>query len=1134
MKKTNQGEKYASVFHPYPHKFLLIMKLTVILSCVLSFNVFASVYSQTTRFNIELREKSVKEVFKNIEGQSEFRFFYNSDFTALDNKVNVNASGATIEELLAVVLKNTDVSYKVMDNNFIVITPGKEQQIRITGRITDAKTGDPLPGVTVLAKGTTIGATSGIDGSYLVNVPVGATSLIFSFIGYQAQEVLIGERVIVNVDLEEEVTALDEVVVIGYGTKVKSSVTGSISTVNANEIKNLPATTVAEALEGRISGAFVTESSGKPGASSNIYLRGPISISGGNPLYIVDGVPVPDLDYSFNMEDIESINVLKDASAASIYGAKAAGGVILVTTKRGSNKKPQINVVGNYGIRNVIDLPVVFQRDEYIRAKQLAGYDVTSLFGPESGWISLPDTDWFDEWYNPGAEQNYTISVNGGGEASTYYISGNFNSIEGTLLNNFINRYTFRINSDHKILKNLKFTENFYVKTGVESTPVTPGNGFLTFRSIPMMPVYDPSNLEGGWGKTPTGFQGSNNVARTSSLHNRNKDYSANLSGGLEYTLLKDLNLKAFFGTTLAFIDSYAYQSPFNDGAFSMLQTFSKGMAKSQQYIATYTANYNHDFNGHQVTALVGYEARKSNSANVIYRNQDSFVPMPASSTQAMSLKNLSSDFMQTDVLDRMLSQFLRVEYAYRNKYLLTANIRRDGYGSKFGPENKFGIFPGMSMGWVISQEEFMNTIDIIDLLKLRAGYGVLGNAVGQDFAYTSYYESGNPYDWSQNGGFNKQVGISLASRLANPEIQWESVATTNFGFDLNLFKSRISINFDYYSRQTKKMLYNIPISPAAGVGSSVQANIGQMSNKGMELQIAHRNEIGDFAYNAGFNLGYNKNELISLDPTIDRLYISSGDIGTGESGQGFYGLVYPCRSEPGQPLGQFYGLQTAGIWASDAATGELRPTYSGYIPRAGDLIYVDQNADGVINALDMTTIGNPWPKFTYGISMGASWKGIELKAQFSGVLGNEIYNAFESWEYNFFSDYNTTSNIYKTSFFGSNELTSIPRTGTLSIPDRNKNWGAVSDYHVQSGSYMRLKNLQLGYNLPASVLKTVNLTEATLFISADNLLTITKYKGMDPAIPPQNGSILAQGLDFTSQRYPNSRLISMGISLTF
>lgn len=909
MKKTNQGEKYASVFHPYPHKFLLIMKLTVILSCVLSFNVFASVYSQTTRFNIELREKSVKEVFKNIEGQSEFRFFYNSDFTALDNKVNVNASGATIEELLAVVLKNTDVSYKVMDNNFIVITPGKEQQIRITGRITDAKTGDPLPGVTVLAKGTTIGATSGIDGSYLVNVPVGATSLIFSFIGYQAQEVLIGERVIVNVDLEEEVTALDEVVVIGYGTKVKSSVTGSISTVNANEIKNLPATTVAEALEGRISGAFVTESSGKPGASSNIYLRGPISISGGNPLYIVDGVPVPDLDYSFNMEDIESINVLKDASAASIYGAKAAGGVILVTTKRGSNKKPQINVVGNYGIRNVIDLPVVFQRDEYIRAKQLAGYDVTSLFGPESGWISLPDTDWFDEWYNPGAEQNYTISVNGGGEASTYYISGNFNSIEGTLLNNFINRYTFRINSDHKILKNLKFTENFYVKTGVESTPVTPGNGFLTFRSIPMMPVYDPSNLEGGWGKTPTGFQGSNNVARTSSLHNRNKDYSANLSGGLEYTLLKDLNLKAFFGTTLAFIDSYAYQSPFNDGAFSMLQTFSKGMAKSQQYIATYTANYNHDFNGHQVTALVGYEARKSNSANVIYRNQDSFVPMPASSTQAMSLKNLSSDFMQTDVLDRMLSQFLRVEYAYRNKYLLTANIRRDGYGSKFGPENKFGIFPGMSMGWVISQEEFMNTIDIIDLLKLRAGYGVLGNAVGQDFAYTSYYESGNPYDWSQNGGFNKQVGISLASRLANPEIQWESVATTNFGFDLNLFKSRISINFDYYSRQTKKMLYNIPISPAAGVGSSVQANIGQMSNKGMELQIAHRNEIGDFAYNAGFNLGYNKNELISLDPTIDRLYISSGDIGTGESGQGFYGLVYPCRSEPGQPLGQFYGL---------------------------------------------------------------------------------------------------------------------------------------------------------------------------------------------------------------------------------
>jgi hypothetical protein len=441
-----------------------------------------------------------------------------------------------------------------------------------------------------------------------------------------------------------------------------------------------------------------------------------------------------------------------------------------------------------------------------------------------------------------------------------------------------------------------------------------------------------------------------------------------------------------------------------------------------------------------------------------------------------------------------------------------------------------------MSVGWVASQENFMSRFPSINILKLRAGYGVLGNAVGQDFAYSKYYVSGDPYDFSVGDAVKKETGLSIVGKLPNPDIQWESVATADVGFDISFWKSKLNISFDYYSRQTKKMLYNVGIAPSAGVGSSVQANIGQMSNKGIEFSAEYRNKIGQIGYNIGVNGGVNKNKLISLNPNIDRLYITSGDVGTGESGQGFYGTIAPARSEPGQPLGQFYGLQTNGIYQADAVAGETRPTYSGFTPQSGDLIYVDQNKDGKITTADYTYIGNPWPKLTYGITLGATWKGLELRAQFTGVYGNQIYNAFESWEYNFFSDYNSTSKIYETSLFNGNGVTGVPRTATLTKPDNNKNWGVFSDYHVQSGSYLRLKNIQLGYSLPSVIVKKFQLGEAKIYMSADNLFTITKYKGMDPEIPaqPLYGGILAQGLDLTSQRYPNSRIISVGVSLKF
>lgn len=1117
-------------------KLILIMKLSLVLLIVGTLQITATVYSQNTKISFSMKDKTVKEVLDQIEKTTEFRFFYNQNFIDLNKYVTIEAQDNRVEEILNELFVSRDITYQVMENNLIIITPKSLiQQQRVTGTVTDSKTGDPLPGVTIQVKGTTVGALSEVNGTYIITVPQGSNTLIFSFIGYQSQEIAIEGRTVVDASLKEEVTFLEEVVVIGYGTKTKSSVTGSISTVGERELENIAVTNVAEALQGKVSGAFITSEGGRPGSGSNIYLRGPVSISGGSPLYVVDGVPMSNLSYGFNMVDIESISVLKDASAAAIYGATAAGGVILVTTKRGEKTKPQVSFDASYGVRNAIILPEIFRRDDYIKAKALAGYDVVDLFGPEGGWNSLPDTDWFGEWYQPGSEQNYTLSMKGGSETSSFYLSGNYNKILGNRLANWIERYTFRINSDHQITRRLKFSENIYFKSGTEDPPSIPEEGYQTLRSIPIMSVYDANNPNGGWGMTPKGFQGRNYSAAALSEYARNKDYSINMSGSLEYMIVKDLYIKGFMGATLGDLDAYVYQNPYSDGSWVKSETFSKANSKSNQFIGTYTLNYNKDFGGHSITGLLGYEWRSSYFSNLIYNNRDSYVTEPQSSNVALGIASLTSTFYQTDALDRILSQFARLEYDYKDKYLLTANIRRDGYGSKFGPENRYGVFPGISVGWVITKEDFMSEFTFINLLKVRAGYGVLGNAVGPNFAFTRYFEPGFNFDFSElPEAAKRETGLAVVSKLANPEIQWESVATANLGIDASFWSGRLAMSIDFYSRQTKQMLYDVPVALSAGVGATVQANIGQMSNTGLELQIEHQNNIGDFRYNVTFNGGFNKNELISLNPDLERLYISSGNIGAGESGGGFYGGASICRSEPGQPLGQFYGLQTNGIYATDAASGEIRPKYSGYTPGAGDLIYVDQNDDDVINASDMVYIGNPWPKFTFGLAIGGGWKNLDIRAQFSGTLGNDIYNGFDSYQYNFFSDYNSTSKIYETSFFGDNGLTSVPRSATLTTPDRNKNWGAVSDYHIQSGSYVRLKNLQISYTMPSAVLTRIHVSNMKVFFSADNLFVLTGYKGLDPEIPSQGGSILAQGIDFTSPRYPLSRVVSFGVNMTF
>lgn len=1021
----------------------------------------------------------------------------------------------------------------------------------VTGEVLDGQTNTGLPGVNVVVRGTGIGTSTDADGKFRINVPDGSNRLVFSYVGFITQEIDITGRSSVSVTMTPDGRSLQEVVVqTGYGQQRRSDLTGAIASVGNKELKNLPATDINTALQGRVPGAFVQQTSGEPGAVSNIIIRGPASINGNSaPLYVVDGVPQGNPGYTFNIQDVESIEVLKDASAAAIYGAQAGGGVVLITTKKGKSGQLKVGVSANYGVRNVFNLPELLTRDQYIPAKQAFGFDVVDLYGPQSGWRNLPDTDWLGATYRPGSEENYQVSLAGGNDKSQYYLSGNYNKINGTRIGNWLEKYSLRINSDHQISKRIKFIQTLQATHRNGSPNANANQGPLSFRNTPVMPIYDPTNPLGGWGKAPRGFQGGHDVQEAIARSRNSNGYEFYASGALDVKIVDGLTARALFGTRL-FTGAYKeYTPPFDNGTSqSRVDQFANSLDRNQNYVMTYTLNYAKSFGKHNVSALAGYEARRENYAFLRYANQNALVPFPQNSDLVNNVNLATVQYRAGDVDNRILSQFGRVEYNYNDKYLLTVNVRRDGYASKFGPNNKFGVFPGVSAGWKISDEEFMASLPVLSLLKLRAGYGSLGNATQDNFAFIGNYRAGYSYDF----GAGRQSGVTLASKVPNPDIRWESINSTNVGIDAGVFNNRLTVNLDYYYRLTNNMLYNIGLPPSAGLGGSVPANVGQLKNTGFEFNLDWRDKAGDVNYGVALNGAFNRNELLSLDPSLgSRAFLTNGSPQSDP-----YRDPTVSRSAPGQPLGQFYGYQVDGIYQANATATENRPKFGDYVPQAGDLIYRDVNGDGKITEDDKTYIGNPWPKVVLGLNLTAGWKGFDLTAFFSGVLGNKIYNSYESLEHLFFSDYNTTAKIFETSGFNrgangqpivaglpSNGVTSVPRAGVLDDLDKNGNWTLVSSYHVQNGSYVRMRNLQIGYTFPRTMLNKAKMSSLRVFVMGDNLFTITGYKGLNPDIAPQpldnnnpdnTRSPLQTGIDAATFRYPVSRLMSIGINAEF
>ena len=1108
------------------------MKLYLFILVITVMQATASVYSQTTRLNLKMENATISQVFDAIEKQSDFFFFYNKGQIDDQQKVTIDLKDSKIDEVLTTVFGKNAVNYEIIGKNIIVkpydLTDASAQQNvkKVTGKVTD-QSGAPIPGASIVVKGTTAGITSDFNGKYTLSVPADAKILVFSFVGMKSQEVTVGSKSEYNVVLSEETVGLEEVVAIGYGTVKRSDLTGSVSSVKSETLKDLPVKSLAEALQGKVAGVYVTKGTGEPGAAADIMIRGAGSINGMGPLYVVDGVSMG-TDANFNMSDVENIEILKDASSAAIYGIGAAGGVILVTTKKGkAGDKMHVNFDAYYGSRSAVNLPTLLDSKDYIKARKIMGVEYATWNN------STENTNWMSEMYKPATEQKYDLSLSGGNEKSTYFISAGYLKEEGIRRDNWFERYSLRMNSDHKLSDNLTIGQVLYINK-TKNRP-TGGSG-LPYRSIPLMGVYDASRV-GGWAGVPDGFQGSNYVGDAENHIYNNNGWGMEGNFFADWKIIKGLNLRATAGGYMGGIDNSQFNLLYDYGILKNdIRKLEKNITRDESMTGDLVLTYNRTFGKHEIKAMAGWEVKKGTSSGVDASTEGFpvyYEPSFSTSTQSSTSRYATGDYGKWS----QLSQFGRLNYNYAGKYLLQGTVRRDGT-NQFVGNNRYGIFPSVSGAWKVSEESFLkDKINWLSNLKVRAGWGVLGHAAGGDYVYQTAYKT---YNVTSYDGINASTGWGNA-RFANADLRWEKVTTKNLGFDFGFLKNKLTLTVDVYDKQTTDMIYNVALPVSAGIGNyngdpySAVVNIGEISNKGFEFVADWNDKIGDFSYSVGANASFNKNKVLKVD--------DKGSIFYNGGATWLNGSIN--RTESGFAMGQFYGYIADGVYKTDAQAA-AGPQQAGNVSKAGDLIYRDLNGldangkltgkpDGKIDDADKTQIGNPWPKCYYGINISAAYKGFDLKAFFSGQSGVDLFNATKGIKQSFYADWNTTSEIFNTSNFGNAKITNLPSvyqtstTGEI-LRDPNGNYKNVSSYFVENGSYLKLKDLQIGYTLPEKVSNRIGLSTTRIYIAGSNLFTITKYTGLDPEL---GGGVNGRGVE-TDGLYPQTRFISLGVNLKF
>lgn len=1134
MKKNSTQATFAL---PIPiRKFLLMLKFTCLL--LMAFlEVSASGFSQN-RVSISVRNAGVGKILHYLEKRSDYVFYYNNEELEKLPAIDLALEDVTVSQLLDSLSRRLHINYSVLKDNLVIVRKGADQlqAKKISGKVVNAH-GDPLPGITLQIKGTSRGVVTGPDGTFSIEVPDNAT-LVLSGIGYLKKEVAVHDQTSLSIILDEDVAGLNEVVVVGYGVQKKSDLTGSIVSVKADEIKNLPVRSVAEALQGRAAGMMVSKENGKPGSAAQIIIRGVGSINGLNPLFVVDGVPRSN-STSFNPKDVESIEIIKDASAAAIYGAQAAGGVVLITTKRGMfDQQTNFNFSANRGVRQISKSYKMLETPDYIRARRGMKQDYALWNNP-----ALPNTNWFDELFQNGTEQTYQLSVSGGSSKTRYYVSAGYEREDGIQKDNFWERYSLRVNADYKPNKRFTFGHQLYMAKVSEN----PATRDVPWRTLPYMAVY---NEDGSFARVPSEveFSGGNEVASLAYIHRKS---STLLLDGVLYADWKITNDLVFRATAGGGFSANYYDSftESNDLArTSYPESYSKSSGYNESYTLTTLLTYSKTFaQKHDLKVMAGYEVRRSLGSG-LSATATSFPVQIAESFSLSTNPNKTADGSLS--YGRFLSQFGRLNYSYDNKYLLTANIRRDG-STKFSPSHRWGVFPSLSAGWKVNEEPFFKNLPqkVITLLKPRISWGILGNDAAIDnFAYQSSYQQVGQHSFDEQsivGGFN-------SIKVVNKNIKWEEVHSINFGLDVNMFQDKLSLSAEYYDRQTRDMLYNLPTPLSSGIASyysttsTMPVNIGKISNKGWELSASYRDRLGDLTYAISANVAQNKNKVLDLG--LPSAYIYSGSLM-------FMSGNSPFKTVNGQPIGQIYGLVAEGLISdqreidqlNDLATQKAlaagtikdgeRAWYNHQYTGAGDLKYKDLNGDGKITDDDRTFIGNPWPKLQYGFNLDLGWKGFDLSALITGITGRDVINGVKIFEQSFKQDFQTTKDIFHASFFLDNGLTNQPRVGLADpanpdkyIQDPSKNYSWYSSYYVEDGSYLKIKNISLGYTLPQQLTNRAGINRLRIYVSGQNLFTFTKFTGLDPEFA---NDVKNHGL-YSIESYPQTKLFSAGIDVSF
>lgn len=995
------------------------------------------------------------------------------------------------------------------------------QSQSVSGKVSDEK-GEGLPGVGVVVKGTTVGTTTDVEGKFTLALPENAAVLVLSSVGMKSMEVEIGSKTTFEITMLSDERALDEVVVVGYGTVKKSDITGAVASVKAEQITKIATVNPLQGIQGRVPGVNIVSQSGEPGAAVRVRIRGVGTINNSDPLYVVDGFQTGDISF-LAPGDIASMEILKDASATAIYGSRGANGVILISTKRGKSGAPKISFDAYAGVQKAWNKVDVLNASQYATLR-LESYANDGTVLPQDGALfqtlnrfaqsSDPGTNWQDEVMQTGIMQNYSLNVMGGTEKHRYSLTGTYFDQQGIVKNSPVKKLFLRFNNDFYVTKWLDAgISAAYANTDKTQYFGDQYGGVLTsaLSVSPLAKAWDPAT--NFWGRRPVAEGGAYNPARIVDEYKNNKAYQTLVNSNffLDAKIAKGLSFRTQFGVNWLTTHDKRYLPQYylaNDDQ-RQHSSLREGRGEQLGWVWTNYLTYTKEIGKHSFTAMAGFENQRTTFSDM----RMTVLDVPNDKSQWYLSATKSTDYLlETAQSDESLqSYFGRVNYNFDERLLLTATLRRDG-SSRFLPDNRWGTFPSFALGYNLAEETFIKSISAISQLKLRAGWGQVGNQnSAANYGYVTTVSGNNMYVFGDTPvqGFAPTVA-------SNPDLKWETTTSSNFGIDAGFFSNRLSLTADYFIKNTSDMIVRVPIPVFAGVGPPY-VNAGSMKNKGIELALNYRSSIKDFTYDIGINATKIINQVT--------------DLGGGEpiAGGDVTGLGQTTRTEVGHEIAVYYGLRTDGIFRTQADLDSYTREGVAIQPNAkvGDVKFVDLNNDGVIDNKDRTYLGSATPSLSFGFNANLGYKGFDLSFFLQGVTGVELVNGLGHWMNNANGMFNSLASRFDR-WTPENPNTNEPRMTQLN-PNNNDQF---SDRFVSNGNYMRLRNLTLGYTLPKTVTSKVGMSNLRVYIAADNLLTFTKYKGMDPEIGEFNNNPLNFGVDLGA--YPQPRVGRIGLSVNF